>query len=145
MRYLWIVCLMLLPLTLQASAQSASLALNEFAWKKRQIIVFTPAADDARLTNFKTIQTEFAEDFAERFLQTWIIEADGKVLLAGEQQTSLQADSFYQRFNVQKDAFRVVLIGYDQGEKLRQTVFNIDELLGEIDQMPMRRQEMRSQ
>ncbi|PWQ93228.1 DUF4174 domain-containing protein [Leucothrix arctica] len=145
MRYLWIVYFMFLPMTLQATGQSVTQALGEFAWEKRQIIVFTPAADDSRLTRFKTIQTEFAEDFAERFLQTWIIEADGKVLLEGKQDSRLQADSFYQHFNVQKDEFRVVLIGYDQGEKLRQAVFNIDELLGEIDQMSMRQQEMRSQ
>ena len=145
MRYLWIVCFMLLPMTLQASGQSVTQALSEFAWEKRQIIVFTPATDDSRLTRFKAVQTEFAEDFAERFLHSWIIEADGKVLLEGKQDSHLQADSFYQYFNVQKDEFRVVLIGYDQGEKLRQAVFNIDELLGEIDQMSMRQQEMRSQ
>ena len=136
---------MLLPMAIQASGQSATQALSEFAWEKRQIIVFTPATDDARLTRFKTIQTEFSEDFAARFLQTWIIEADGKVLLEGEHDSRLQADSFYEHFNVQKDEFRVVLIGYDQGEKLRQVVFNLDELFGEIDQMPMRQQEMRSQ
>ena len=145
MRYLWIVCFMLLPLTLQASGQSATQALSEFAWKKRQIIVFTPKADDSRLTRFKAVKTEFAEDFIERFLHSWIIESDGKVSLEGKLNSSLQADSFYQYFNVQKDEFRVVLIGYDQGEKLRQAVFNIDELLGEIDQMSMRQQEMISQ
>ena len=145
MRYFYMACMMLLPMTLQASALSASQALSEFAWEKRQVIVFTPAASDKRLNNFKTIQKAFAEDFAERFLQTWVIEADGDVFLEGKQQTQLTADTFYQRFNVKKDQFRVVLIGYDQGEKLRQAVFNIDDLLGEIDQMPMRQQEIRSQ
>ena len=124
---------------------SAVEALNKFAWEKRQIVVFTPNANDPRLANFQTIKKTFAEDFAERFLHVWVAEAAKQVTLEGKPRNDLTADSFYQRFNVQPDEFRIVLIGYDQGEKLRQSEFNIDFLLGTIDQMPMRRQEMQSQ
>ena len=120
-------------------------ALNEFAWEKRQIIVFTPSADDSRLANFQTIKKEFAEDFAERFLHVWVAEASKQVTLEGEIRNDLTAETFYQRFKVKPNEFRIVLLGYDQGEKLRQSEFNIDLLLGTIDQMPMRRQEMQSQ
>ena len=120
-------------------------ALNEFAWEKRQIIVFTPSAEDSRLANFQMIKKEFDEDFAERFLQVWVAEAGKQVTLEGKTRNDLTADTFYKRFNVQPDEFRVVLLGYDQGEKLRQSEFNIDLLLGTIDQMPMRQQEMQSQ
>jgi len=124
---------------------SAAKALGEFAWKKRQIVVFTPSADDPRMRNFNTIQRNFADDFAERFLQVWVAEADKRVTLAGKPRSDVSAESFYQRFQVKPNEFRIVLIGYDQGEKLRQSELNIDYLLGTIDQMPMRQQEMRSQ
>ena len=120
-------------------------ALNEFAWEKRQIIVFTPSADDSRLANFQTIKKEFDEDFAERFLHVWVAEAGKQVTLEDKTRNDVTADTFYRRFNVQPNEFRVVLLGYDQGEKLRQSEFNIDLLLGTIDQMPMRQQEMQSQ
>jgi len=121
---------------------SAAEALNEFAWKKRQIIVFTPSADDARLANFQTIKKAFADDLEERLLQVWVAEAGKQVTLEGKSRDDLSADTFYQRFKVQPNEFRVVLLGYDQGEKLRQSELDIDLLLGTIDQMPMRRQEL---
>ena len=120
-------------------------ALNEFAWEKRQIIVFTPSADDKRLVNFQTIKKEFAEDFAERFLQVWVAEVGKQVTLESKPRKDVSVDAFYQRFSVQPNEFRIVLLGYDQCEKLRQSEFNIDLLLGTIDQMPMRMQEMQSQ
>ena len=120
-------------------------ALNEFAWEKRQIIVFTPSLNDSRLDNFIKIKKEFTEDFAERFLQVWVAEASKQVTLESKPRKDVSVDAFYRRFNIQPNEFRVVLIGYDQGEKLRQSEFNIDLLLGTIDQMPMRQQEMQSQ
>jgi hypothetical protein len=39
----------------------------------------------------------------------------------------------------------VILIGYDQGEKLRQDTVDLERLFAEIDQMPMRVREMRGQ
>ena len=145
MKYLLTFFLLALSMTTQASEQSAAQALGAFAWEKRQIIVFTPNAEDQRLANFKTIQKEFSEDFAERFLQVWFIEADQQVSLEGKVIKAVNPDSFYKRFGVKANEFRVVLIGYDQGEKLRQSVFNIDLLLGTIDQMPMRQQEIQRQ
>jgi hypothetical protein len=120
-------------------------ALNEFAWEKRQIIVFTPSLNDSRLDNFIRIKKEFTEDFTERFLQVWVAETGKQVILEGKSRNDVTADAFYKRFNVQPNEFRVVLLGYDQDEKLRQTEFNIDLLIGTIDQMPMRQQEMQSQ
>ena len=145
MKYLLTFFLLALSMTTQASEQSAAQALSAFAWEKRQIIVFTPNAEDQRLANFKTIQKEFSDDFAERFLQVWFIEADQQVSLEGKVIKAVNPDSFYKRFGVKANEFRVVLIGYDQGEKLRQSVFNIDLLLGTIDQMPMRQQEIQRQ
>ena len=129
----------------ETNLKTPAQALNEFAWEKRQIIVFTPSLDDSRLTNFETIRKEFADDFSERFLQVWIVEKDKHISLEGNVRNDLLANTFYQRFNVSPDEFLVVLIGYDQGVKLRQSKFNVDFLLGTIDQMPMRKQEMQSQ
>ena len=127
------------------AAKTPAEALNEFAWEKRQIIVFTPSLNDSRLDNFIKIKKEFTQDFAERFLQVWIAETGKQVTLESKPRKDVSVDAFYQRFSVQPNEFRVVLLGYDQGEKLRQSEFNIDLLLGTIDQMPMRQQEIQSQ
>ena len=145
MKYLLTFALLVLAMTIHASQQSVAQAIGAFAWEKRQIIVFTPNAEDQRLVNFQTIQKEFSDDFAERFLQVWLVEADQQVSLEGEVIKALNPDSFYKRFDVKANEFRVGLIGYDQGEKLRQSVFNVDLLLGTIDQMPMRQQEIQRQ
>lgn len=145
MRYLSFIFLLVISMTLSAAGQSASQALAEFAWQKRQLIVFTPSQQNEAFKRFQAFKTEYAEDFAERKLQVWTIEAGKPVLLEGKQNSRVTAKAFYDRFAVKTGEFQVILIGYDQGEKLRQRAFNIDDLLGEIDQMPMRRQEIRSQ
>ena len=145
MRYLSFIFLLVMSMTLSAAGQSASQALAEFAWQKRQLIVFTPSQQNEAFKRFQAFKTEYAEDFAERKLQVWTIEAGKPVLLEGKQNSRVTAKAFYDRFAVKTGEFQVILIGYDQGEKLRQRAFNIDDLLGEIDQMPMRRQEIRSQ
>lgn len=145
MRYLSFIFLLVISMTTSAAGQSASQALAEFAWQKRQLIVFTPNQQNEAFKHFQAFNTEYADDFAERKLQVWTIEAGKPVLLEGKQKSRVTAKAFYDRFAVKTGEFRVILIGYDQGEKLRQRAFNIDDLLGEIDQMPMRRQEIRSQ
>lgn len=68
---------------------------------------------------------------------------DQPVTLGKTPRDDVNAATFQAAYGVTLDAFRVILIGYDQGEKLRQTEVDIDRLFAEIDQMPMRQHEMR--
>ena len=145
MRALLFTMLLVLSMATSAAEQSVREILGEYAWQKRQLIVLTPDREDIRFRHFKAVKKEFLADFVERFLQVWTIEANKQVSLENMPNESLKPQPFYNHFKISTGEFAVILIGYDQGEKLRMGVFNIDRIMGEIDQMPMRQQEIDSQ
>jgi len=129
--------------TLSVSAnQKVSEALQEYAWDKRQLIVFSPSHEDPQYQLFLKLKDEFREDFDDRKLHVWHVIAGQKVKLDEQIVSDLKSQDFQAAFGVNKTDFNVVLIGYDQEEKLRQNKVQIDYLFAEIDQMPMRIQEM---
>ncbi|WP_299879745.1 DUF4174 domain-containing protein [uncultured Cocleimonas sp.] len=117
-------------------------ALNEYAWEKRQLIVFSPSYEHQQYQLFKQVLAEFSEEFEERKLHTWHVIAKDSVRLDSKISSDVSNLGFREMYKVSVNEFRLLLIGYDQGEKLRQKKVNIDYLFSEIDQMPMRIQEM---
>lgn len=117
-------------------------ALNEYAWEKRQLVVFSPTSKHKQYQIFKAMQLEFSEDFEERNLHSWHVVGNDSVKLDSRMRAKITSQDFRNTFNVDENKFRLLLIGYDQGEKLRQKQVNIDYVFSEIDQMPMRIQEM---
>lgn len=68
-------------------------------------------------------------------------ERDVKIILAD---TVKHRDDLYTRYQAKPNLFMVVLVGKDGGEKFRSTKpVSTDQLFGIIDQMPMRKQEMK--
>lgn len=123
--------------------QKVDKALAEFAWQKRQLVVFAPSLDHPEYKLFLELEKEFKEDFIDRKMHVWHIIAGQQVMLQAQSRTDLQNCAFRETFKVDETAFKLLLIGYDQQEKLRYDKVQIDDLFGEIDQMPMRMQEMR--
>ena len=129
MRILPNISLLLLFL-LAASPSSAEASLQPYRWENRVLLLFGPGNS-----------SEFAR-------QKLILAADPKgmeerdmVVLEPPETQSLQA-----RYEVDPAVFTAILIGKDSGEKLRSDdPVTLQELYGLIDQMPMRRQEMRRQ
>ncbi|MGK0272558.1 MAG: hypothetical protein ACI88H_003230 [Cocleimonas sp.] len=119
-------------------------ALGEFAWKKRQLIVFTPSIENKQYQLFNKSLIEFNQDFNERNIQSWHVIADDKVLLKDISREELKANNFRTTYSVNNEEFRLILIGLDGGEKFRQQIVNLDEIFAEIDQMPMRIRELQS-
>ena len=126
----------------ESVAQKVRNALNEFAWEKRQLIVFSPSKEHAEYQRFKSIELEFNDEFKERRLQSWHVIANDSVKLDSVTRGDILTQDFRDRYNVDTNEFRLLLIGYDQGEKLRLKKVSIDYLFSQIDQMPMRVQEM---
>ncbi len=126
----------------EKATEKVKLALNDYAWEKRQLIVFSPSNEHNQYQLFKKVQAEFSEEFEERKLHTWHIVASDSVRLDSTVRSEMTSQDFRDAYNVSNNEFRLLLIGYDQGEKLRQKEVNIDYLFSEIDQMPMRIQEM---
>lgn len=139
-RYL-ISLLLILPMPLMAN-DTVQQALAEYAWKKRQLIIFSPNINHPEYQLFERLEKEFKDEFIDRRLQVWRVLPNQIVMLESQAQGKINNQDFYQYFQVNTNDFRLLLIGYDQGEKLRQKTVDIDYLFAEIDQMPMRQQEM---
>lgn len=109
------------------SASDVQPNLAEFEWQARPILVFA-SPDDARLQH--QLDAFRAEAAA-------LHDRDNVVIVDIESESAL-------RRIFAPDGFTVILIGKDGGEKLRRNrVVAVDELNALIDQMPMRRREMR--
>jgi hypothetical protein len=133
-----------LPLTVAASSSVAE-AMSEFAWEKRQILLFAPDAQNQNYQDFLATAKEQQAALDERRLQVWHILSGQPVKLDETRYADLSAEDFQTEYAVAADEFSVILIGYDQGEKLRQDTVDLERLFAEIDQMPMRVREMRGQ
>ena len=120
------------------------IALEKYAWDKRQLIVFTPTAKHPEYLKFLQQIKEFNSDFVERKLHSWQVIAKELVSLNNTKSTELTNQNFRNHFNVDLNEFVLILIGYDQGVKIRMQTFDIDYIFSQIDQMPMRIQEMQN-
>lgn len=117
-------------------------ALGQYAWKKRQLIVFSPHAEHDQYQLFIDTLSKVRSEFEERKLHSWHVVADNKVMLNSVVKNDVNNQDFRDAYEIDKNEFQLLLIGFDQGEKLRQQSVNIDFIFSEIDQMPMRMQEI---
>ncbi len=116
-------------------------ALARYRWEARPILVFAPAGDP-RMSE----QTDrFAEDpAARRERDVVLIEIEGPSARANGTPIA-DAAALRDRFGVSDEAFAVILVGKDGGEKARSgAVTDPREFYDLIDGMPMRQREMRS-
>ena len=140
-QWLFILFMIISP-SISSANEKVRLALSEYAWDKRQLIVFAPSSENKQYLLFKKVEVEFRDEFEERKLHTWHVIANDSVRLESTVKGDITNQHFRDSYDVGENEFRLLLIGYDQGEKLRQKEVNIDYLFAEIDQMPMRIQEM---
>jgi len=108
-----------------------TLKLNAYRGRNRIVLVFAPSpASDAYLTQ-KQFLGNVEDGLRERDLLVFY--------LSGE-----DANKLKKRFDIPETAFALVLIGKDGGEKKRFTEPTQPAVLFDvIDQMPMRRREMK--
>ena len=137
--------LMLLSLALlssNAAAVDAGQLMPELTWDKRVLLVFVPRADHPKVLAQEAMLNANADGLAERHMTVIRVFADGRVAVDTTEHDR-SAETFYRRFGISDDAFRVVLVGKDGGVKLESgDVVSRDELFSLIDAMPMRRYEM---
>ena len=104
--------------------------MKDYRWKNRVLLIFGDPTTD-KFQAQKTILAGNPEGLEDRDMV--ILEPPQTITLA-------------KRYKVDSRNFTVILVGKDGGEKLRQQEpVTLDQLFGLIDQMPMRRREMRDQ
>lgn len=129
------------PLAAGAGPQAAE-TVEALRWEKRVILVFSPApaADDA------VIQLEsLAAEIEDRHI-AWFVIGDGRLRTnypapLGE---AFESDLRARYFDPEPENYATVLIGKDGGVKSRRADLDLERLFGQIDQMPMRLQEMQN-
>ena len=127
-----------------AQAIDAARLMPELVWQKRVLLIFAANQRDADYQLQQAILEAADDGLIERDMVVIRAFSD-KQLFVDSQSHEQAAESFYQRFAVEPDEFRVILVGKDGTIKLdRESTVSDAELFTLIDAMPMRRHEMLS-
>jgi hypothetical protein len=136
------LAVLLLFATTGSYALDAARLMPELTWERRVLLVFAPDQQDAELRQQDDILETVGDGLGERDMTVIRVFADDRVAVDGNIHGQ-SASSFYRRFDVDRDEFRVILVGKDGGIKLdRNVAVGSEELFALIDSMPMRRYEM---
>lgn len=129
-------------LTVLLSARG--MAMSEYLWKNRPLVVFAPSDQDQLLVAQKQIVQSSRAGFVERDMVVIFVSGDGAQTVLGPD-PGQSAQTLRQRFGVASGQFRSILVGKDGGVKLASSSpIAAEQLFRLIDSMPMRRQEMRA-
>jgi hypothetical protein len=118
-------------------------AMENYRWKKRPLVVFSPNDQNPGLTRQRNIINGNRTQLVERDVVVVYVTGNAVSHDLGAPQ-ALNASALRQRYKVSEGQFRVMLIGKDGGIKIDQsTPLASTDLSAEIDRMPMRRDEAR--
>ncbi|WP_059014653.1 DUF4174 domain-containing protein [Mycobacterium sp. M26] len=140
-----IVLAVLLVSTALGSAIAVAAELGDYRWERRPLLVFGPTHNDPRLA--ETVRRIDATrcDFTSRDMVLGQVLAAGGSTLDGQPIDAEASQRLRAQFAIDADAFTVVLIGKDGGEKFRVTgIPDLQRIYTVIDGMPMRSNEIRT-
>ncbi len=129
----------------QAYAETEELfTLGRFLWDKRVLLVNAQDAGHEDLQRLKGDIDESIDEFEARDM-VLVTLLDSGVASAGERELArAEVETMRNAVGVSDDSFSVVLVGKDGGVKLKSDdPTSLNDIYALIDQMPMRRQEMR--
>lgn len=118
--------------------------LERYAWEKRQLIVFTPDQNFPEYIKLNQLIDQHTFELDDRNLHIWHVIKNNDVMLAKTLIDDFTNQEIRDTFKVEADEFRIILIGYDQEEKLRLKYSDFENIFFTIDQMPMRIQEIQN-
>ena len=111
--------------------------LEEYLWKNRVIVTFSPSKNNIERSHFlNSIKNNLCE-----FNMRNIIHID---LLFNEKSQEIERfKSFFEKnLSLTPSEFRLILIGKDGGIKFNSRKTSLEEIFSLIDAMPMRQEEM---
>ena len=145
---LWILILSIPVFSMaQADMKKADLEfdLDALRWKHRILILFGPSESDPSFRLQKQDLASRDQEVIERDLMVLEILEHGESRASDRMLSEKAAEAIRNRVGVRSGRFQVLLIGKDGGVKLRsERPVPVQDILGLIDSMPMRRQEMDS-
>lgn len=137
-----LVCIMMVSLNAKASKEKL-VELESLQWKYRVILIFAREPD---MSNAISNLQEFKAGIEQRDI-AWFVLDDNSLHTNydGEPGDDLRGQIVGRHFNPLPTGNRVLLIGKDGTVKSRSSDLDLEATFGLIDQMPMRRAEMRRQ
>lgn len=129
--------------TVLGSATAMAAELSDYRWESRPLLVFAPKASDPRLV--ETLERIEATrcDFTGRDMVVGVVVAEGNSTLDGHAVDADESRRLMDQFAIGENAFGVVLIGKDGGEKFRvDEVPDLRTIYAVVDGMPMRSREI---
>ena len=127
---------------LDAPAQTST--MDAFLWQKRPLLLFAPTSDTPDGRDFRVALQQSKAGFLERDMVLIEVYRSDQAWLDGSRLPAGTARDLRERFGVGEEEEVVILVGKDGGEKLRTALAtDLNQFFRLIDDMPMRRQEMR--
>lgn len=117
--------------------------LRSYQWAHRLLIVGTPSAEHDQYRAFMTLLDDHAQSLTDRDVQVFHLLESGESRVGNQLLSLRAAAALREQLGLVSGQFTTVLIGKDGGEKQRSiNRVVLVEMLGLIDTMPMRQQEM---
>ncbi|MHC5853460.1 DUF4174 domain-containing protein [Nostoc sp.] len=149
-----LVCIVISPVSkadiVQSSTNHAikmsSFNLNSQKWKNRVLLVFASSVDNYTYQQQMQLLQQYKSGFADRDLVLIQVLATDESYANRQPIDESSAAKLRERFGVDKENFRVILVGKDGGIKRSDTTpVQAKAIFEEIDAMPMRQQEIQEQ
>lgn len=139
------LALMLIALTMCAvlgSGTAGAAELSDYRWTNRPLLVFAPTSSDPRLVETLTRIEASRCDFVARDMVIGLVVTEGTSTLDGHVLSTDESQRLAHQYAIGENAFSVLLIGKDGGEKLRvNQVPDLQAVYAVVDGMPMRSRE----
>ncbi|MEH2182305.1 DUF4174 domain-containing protein [Nostoc sp.] len=132
--------------TVQASTHTVKMSsfnLSSQKWQNRVLLVFAPSVDNHNYQQQMQVFNQHKNGFKDRDLVLVQVLATDKSYANGQLIDESSVANLRNRFGVERENFRVILIGKDGGVKRQETTpVQATAIFKQIDAMPMRQQEM---
>lgn len=129
--------------TALGSATAAAAELSAYRWERRPLLLFAPTDNDPRLVETLSRIEASRCDFVSREMVLGVVVTEGNSTLDSQAIDADESQALTNQYAIGENAFSVLLIGKDGGEKLRvNEVPDLQTIYTVIDGMPMRSREM---
>jgi len=123
---------------------SFSQDLDKHLWKDRLILVLADSYENPKFTKQLREFNTNTDDLQERKLIVYQITPTS-YQKGIKKSNTIKNNTLYTRYNSSNEDFKIILIGLDGGIKLESNkVISSSQIFDQIDQMPMRKQELRT-
>lgn len=117
--------------------------LASYRWQNRLLLVFVPKVEDQRLTAMQQTLKQLECEFKDRDLLLGVFTSNAPSRIGNDLISSYDEAQLRSKYGIKYNQFAVVLIGKDGQLKTELSeVPEIERIFGQIDNMPMRQQEM---